>query len=316
MSHALPCRRSASLKSFRIFGATLALCLVWLGLPELSAGRVGRRAWADTPPAGQIGGPGQIGVTGLWRFQPAAPPVSQPVAAPAPTAAAMPANQPGVQCRRAIQAAGHAAGIPDHLMSAIGRVESGRRGPDGQIHPWPWSINAEGVDHIYDTRNEAIASVRALQAQGMRSIDVGCMQVNLLYHPTAFATLEQAFDPAANAAYAARFLVQLYGQTGSWPKATAAYHSANPELGTPYQQKVMAMLDEETRTDNAFPGEGGQGGTPARGPGVGFRPNTGAIMLSNHSETARLLPQANQGAGRGLEAYRAMPVRVAARNTP
>ena len=73
--------------------------------------------------------------------------------------------------------------IPDHLMAAIGRVESGRRGPDGAVNPWPWSINAEGQDIIYESKAEAIAGVQALQAKGMRSIDVGCMQVNLMYPP-------------------------------------------------------------------------------------------------------------------------------------
>ena len=59
-------------------------------------------------------------------------------------------------------------------------------------------------------RRQAIAAVKALQARGVRSIDVGCMQINLSYHPHAFRDLDQAFDPHANAAYAERFLTQLY----------------------------------------------------------------------------------------------------------
>jgi hypothetical protein len=73
------------------------------------------------------------------------------------------------------------------------------------------------------------------------------MQVNLMYHPTAFATLDSAFDPTENARYAARFLVQLKAQTGAWEKATAWYHSGNPELGEPYQRKVAALLPEEKK---------------------------------------------------------------------
>jgi hypothetical protein len=68
------------------------------------------------------------------------------------------------------------------------------------------------------------------------------MQVNLMYHPNAFASLDQAFDPVANANYAARFLTELYGQTHSWTQATARYHSATPELGANYQRKVAAAL--------------------------------------------------------------------------
>jgi hypothetical protein len=156
-------------------------------------------------------------------------------------------KDPGLQCRAAIRSAERAAGIPEHLMAAIGRVESGRRGADGVVNPWPWSINAEGQDFVYDTKAQAIAGVQAQQARGVQSIDVGCMQVNLLYHPAAFATLDQAFDPAENARYAARFLVQLKAQTGAWEKATAWYHSANADLGEPYQRKVMAVLPEEKK---------------------------------------------------------------------
>src|SRR4051794_11369325 len=74
---------------------------------------------------------------------------------------------PGLQCRAAIRVAERSAGIPEHLMAAIGRVESGRRGPDGAVHPWPWSINAEGTDYIYETKAQAVAGVRSLQAKGI-----------------------------------------------------------------------------------------------------------------------------------------------------
>jgi hypothetical protein len=79
-----------------------------------------------------------------------------------------------------------------------------------------------------------------LLQQGVGSIDVGCFQVNLAYHPDAFDTLESAFEPQANARAAARFLSALRGRTGTWDAAIAAYHSATPERGTPYRQRVMA----------------------------------------------------------------------------
>jgi hypothetical protein len=135
----------------------------------------------------------------------------------------------------------------------------------------------------------------------VRSIDVGCMQVNLLHHPNAFASLEQAFDPVGNAIYAAHFLRQLFDQTGSWPKATAAYHSATPKLGSAYQLKVASVMGEETTKDNALLGH-----SPVMARG------TGALMLGNHSEAAHIIPLANPGNARGLAAYRLAPVRVAA----
>ena len=168
------------------------------------------------------------------------------------TAQAQPAAHPGQQCRAAIQAAERAAALPPQLMAAIARVESGRRDAAGAVHPWPWTINAEGAGQYFETREAAQAAVRALQARGVRSIDVGCMQVNLAHHPAAFATLDQAFDPAANAAYAARFLSTLYAETRDWTRATAFYHSQTPALGEAYQRRVAAaMPDEQRRTPAA-----------------------------------------------------------------
>src|SRR3546814_15246449 len=68
---------------------------------------------------------------------------------------------------------------------------------------------AEGRGRFLPSKAAAIEEVRRLQARGIRNIDVGCLQVNLHYHPDAFASLETAFDPEANAAYAADFLVRL-----------------------------------------------------------------------------------------------------------
>ncbi len=122
-------------------------------------------------------------------------------------------------------------------------VESGKRDPvSGAVYPWPWTINAEGIGHWYESKAEAIAAVQALQARGVRSIDVGCMQVNLSFHPEAFASLDMAFDPMTNAAYGARFLQQLFNQTNAWPLAAAAYHSFTPDVGADYATKVLGGL--------------------------------------------------------------------------
>lgn len=170
-----------------------------------------------------------------------------PIAPLAPALAAR-LSAPAESCRAAIAAAERAASIPAQLLAAIARVESGRYDPVGdRVAPWPWTINAEGTSRYFTTRDEAIAAVRALQGQGVNSIDIGCMQVNLLYHPTAFTSLEQGFDPVANAQYAARFLTQLRDQFGGWTEATARYHSGTPEHGVPYQAKVAAVWPEEQR---------------------------------------------------------------------
>lgn len=233
---------------------------------------------------------------------------------PATPAAALPralpgGASPGAQCRAAIRAVEQAFAVPAGLMAAIGRVESGRAGPDGRIDPWPWSINANGVDQVFDSKPAAIAAVRALQAAGTASIDIGCMQVNLKYHPEAFASLDDAFDPVRNATYAAGFLQRLHTQTGTWPNATAWYHSATPELGEPYARKVLAVLPAEQAQARAAsvlaPQPGGVGGSGGGGQG-----------LDNRAALARVLPMASGTIGRSLAAYRAAPVMAIAGPPP
>jgi hypothetical protein len=214
--------------------------------------------------------------------------------------------EPGRLCRAAIQATERAAGIPAHLLTAIGRVESGRRDPEtGAFHPWPWTINAEGRGQFFPTKAAAIAEVRALQARGVRSIDIGCMQVNLRHHPDAFPSLEAAFDPATNAAYAARFLTELRARRGDWQAAAAAYHSHTPDFAGPYQARVLAAwAEEQARPHPAL-------APPARSLALAPTPGGGA-RLSNGAE--RLPDTAPAGAaGRGLDAYRALPVPITGR---
>ena len=58
---------------------------------------------------------------------------------------------------------------------------------------------------------------------------------------TAFRDLEQAFDPAVNAAYAARFLAGLQARLGSWQAAAEGYHSLTPEVGARYGKLIAAV---------------------------------------------------------------------------
>ena len=218
----------------------------------------------------------------------------------------------GLACRSAVAAAERGTGIPPHLLAAISRVESGRRDPvSGDFHPWPWTVNAEGQGFFYDSKAEAIAAVRGMQAQGIRSIDVGCMQINLMYHPDAFPSLDVAFDPQANAAYAVRFLKELFAQTGDWTKATATYHSATPDVGADYQRKVAAVLPEESHVaSSAFGSPLAQawGATMTTRAPLGF---TRVLRLQppGTAEGPRMIMLPTIGGatppGRSLDAYRA-----------
>lgn len=212
----------------------------------------------------------------------------------------------GHLCLAAIAAVEREAGLPPRLMAAISRVESGRRDPVSRTtQPWPWTINAEGRGSYFPDKAAAIAAVQALQARGVRSIEIGCMQVNLRHHPDAFPNLDAAFDPTTNARYAAHFLTELKSTRPDWLDAVAAYHSQNPQFGEPYRARVAAAWGVE----NAAP----QAVQPPAPPA--FRPPQagGGFMLSNGAERLPPVPVSRPGGGRGLDAYRAAPIPLSGR---
>ena len=231
-------------------------------------------------------------------------------------------------CHQATAVAEHMSGVPDQLLDAISRVETGRYDrSQGSVRAWPWTINAEGQGHFYASKQEAVEAAMQLRARGVRSMDVGCTQINPMFHPNAFGSLEDAFDPSRNAAYAAHFLTDLFHQAGSWPHAAAAYHSQTPELGTDYQHKVL-----EAWSDPLF---GNAAGQPDRAPSphavqahhqlaalaARDQGSTNTSFLGSSRPFGRSLT-ASPGSsghmphggtfsgvnGRALSAYRAMPV--------
>lgn len=230
----------------------------------------------------------------------------------------VPASIPAASalCRAAILQAERGGHIPERLMDAIAMVESGRRDPvSGAVYPWPWTINAEGQGHWFESKADAIAAVKALQARGVSSIDVGCMQVNLVQHPNAFPSLDVAFDPVANATYAAHFLRDLYNQTYAWPLAAAAYHSFTPGLGADYARKVLAAWGVPQAPSGAAMVPADPEAAPAPVPGGRV-----AVLLPTGHEAIRVmaLPPAPivTGSGRSLAAYRSIPIRLASRMPP
>ncbi|MCW9044933.1 MAG: transglycosylase SLT domain-containing protein [Alphaproteobacteria bacterium] len=135
--------------------------------------------------------------------------------------------------------------IPKNLLTAISIAESGRWDKEKkEIIAWPWTVTAKGKGNYYPSKSTAIRAVKELKAQGIKNIDVGCMQINLYYHPDAFDSLDEAFDPQSNAEYSASFLKRLFKSNGSWNQATAYYHSGTPEKGMRYKERVLGLWNE------------------------------------------------------------------------
>lgn len=135
--------------------------------------------------------------------------------------------------------------IKEHLLTTISKVETGRWNEQRQQSmAWPWTINAQGKGRFFATKAEAVREVKRLQAQGVKSIDVGCMQINLAYHGKAFASVEDALDPQKNVEYGAKFLKKLYeNKKGDWIKAAMAYHSSVPFKARRYKNKLASAYE-------------------------------------------------------------------------
>jgi hypothetical protein len=143
------------------------------------------------------------------------------------------------QCTQYFPTEERSRDIPVHLLAAISTTETGRYHEGlGMAIPWPWTINVEGKGYYFGSKAEAIAATQKFLRQGKRSIDVGCMQVNLKHHANAFRNLNEAFDPATNVGYAAKFLRDNYDEMGNWIKAAAAYHSRTVSRGNSYLARV------------------------------------------------------------------------------
>ncbi len=151
-------------------------------------------------------------------------------------------------CARAINRGERELGIPRRLLHAISLVESGRWNERARTtKAWPWTVMAEGRGRYLPSKAAAVAEVRRLQANGVQNIDVGCMQINLRHHPNAFDSLDEAFDPAVNVSYGARFLRSLQLKHRSWVKAVGNYHSATPARHRVYRAKVLRTWQDERR---------------------------------------------------------------------
>lgn len=144
-------------------------------------------------------------------------------------------------CDFSAKSAAQKWGVPEQIMLAITRVETGRT-QGGQLSPWPWTVNLAGQGYWFDSQKQAIAFAEASQVRGNNNFDVGCFQVNLNWHGDAFASLADALDPNQNADYAAAFLTELFRESGSWRDAAAAYHSKTPEFAAAYVAKLEAVL--------------------------------------------------------------------------
>lgn len=148
-------------------------------------------------------------------------------------------------CYAAAKKAGGEFGVNYDLLQIISTVESGQWDhAENRYVAWPWTINVKGKGYHFSSKEEAVQAVKKFQKQGVTSIDVGCMQINLKYHGQAFSSVDEAIDPENNVKYSAKFLRSLYSKSGNnWEKAAKRYHSGNPNEGAVYAKRLETRFE-------------------------------------------------------------------------
>lgn len=155
-------------------------------------------------------------------------------------------------CAQAIRSVEPGADIPNALLTAISHVESGRWNPKNKaLFAWPWTVTNGPDGQYFPNKAAAIAHVHKLREKGIRNIAVGCMQINLKYHPNAFDDLESALDPKTNVRYAAKLLNTLFDAHKSWRESIRRYHSSNPKFNRPYHDKVVRQWNSSRQVTAA-----------------------------------------------------------------
>lgn len=183
-------------------------------------------------------------------------------------------------CIREILKAQLRHGIPGNLLLGIGLQEAGVM-RDGELTVWPWAVNAAGEGRTFEGREGALDWIAERRAAGIDSIDVGCMQINMRWHPEAFASTAQGFDPARNVEYAAQFLTDLHEQTGDWKSAAGSYHSFTPEKQEVYLEQLernVAVANDRIEIFRTLAAGEGPGRQVARAEPA---PRSGAIWSSD-----------------------------------
>lgn len=154
-------------------------------------------------------------------------------------------------CRLAIDEVENEFQIKKNLLKTIASVESGRwNRKRGERISWPWTVHANGKGYYFKTKTEAVNAVKSMQANGVKNIDVGCMQINLRYHGNNFNNLEEAFEPKNNVAYGAKFLKKLYKRNNNWEKTAMQYHSKNFAKGSRYKNRLEKHFAQYVKQGN------------------------------------------------------------------
>ena len=139
--------------------------------------------------------------------------------------------------------------IPSAVLYAVALTESGKQvASKGVYRPWPWTLNVAGRGYFFDSRLAAWQALTGWLKDGIRSVDIGLMQVNWHYHEERLGTPWQALDPYHNLRVGAEILQACYTARQDWWASVGCYHApANPQRADQYRRRVLSRWQQIER---------------------------------------------------------------------
>lgn len=191
-------------------------------------------------------------------------------------------------CDQAARNASIESGVPFDVLRAISRTETGRA-IEGQLAPWPWTVNVDGTGYWFASESEATEFVEQRRNAGALNIDVGCFQINMRWHGDSFGSIAEMFSPARNALHAAKYLNQMFRLRGDWLSAVGAYHSKTEIHAERYLARYSKILAD-------LPGQGLPGRSFFYSPAApllegraGMRPSGSLVPLQKKSRSGAFI---------------------------
>ena len=94
------------------------------------------------------------------------------------------------------------------LLYSVALRESRRMSDDGLVRPHPWTLNGPNGGEYFESREKAEEALTRYINAGYKNIDVGWMQVNILYNGDRVNSPIELLDPAVNTRVGAEILAE------------------------------------------------------------------------------------------------------------
>jgi hypothetical protein len=137
-------------------------------------------------------------------------------------------------------------GLDPYILYAVALVESAKVSKR-VAKPWPWALNRQGRPFIPSSLTEAKDILGGSLAKGIRSIDVGLMQVNVRWQGHRVRQPEDLLDPETNLKVGADVLAEAIGSApGNLVLGIGRYHAGfrDAERAYRYGRRVLAVAQK------------------------------------------------------------------------